>query len=142
MGRDLAEETQHPPLVAALLLAVREVEGAPGGLERIVPTAGPEVGLPEVGELERMVAGAGRRRVGQCLLQEGHALEERRMHAPVATQQARLVTVLRGHYPYYGLPSNWHRLDSLYDAVRRCWYRVLRRRPVGATMVRRAGHTE
>jgi RNA-directed DNA polymerase len=42
----------------------------------------------------------------------------RRMHAPVAIQQARLVSVLRGDYAYYGLPSNWHRLDSFYDAVR------------------------
>jgi hypothetical protein len=40
------------------------------------------------------------------------------MHAPVAIQQARLVSVLRGDYAYYGLPSNWHRLDSFYDAVR------------------------
>jgi RNA-directed DNA polymerase len=36
--------------------------------------------------------------------------------------------VLRGHYAYYGLPSNWHRLDTFYDEVRRLWYRVLQRR--------------
>jgi RNA-directed DNA polymerase len=72
-----------------------------------------------------------RRTEGRRLTRKLHEVRAelwRRMHAPVATQQARLVTVLRGHYAYYGLPSNWHRLDSFYDAVRRCWYRVLRRR--------------
>jgi RNA-directed DNA polymerase len=72
-----------------------------------------------------------RRTEGRRLTRKLHEVRAelwRRMHAPVATQQARLVTVLRGHYAYYGLPSNWRRLDSFYDAVRRCWYRVLRRR--------------
>ena len=72
-----------------------------------------------------------RRTEGRRLTRRLHELRAelwRRMHAPVAMQQARLVSVLRGHYAYYGLPSNWHRLDSFYDAVRRCWYRVLRRR--------------
>ena len=52
----------------------------------------------------------------------------RRMHAPVGVQRDWLANVLRGHYAYYGLPSNWHRLDTFYDEVRRLWYRVLNRR--------------
>jgi hypothetical protein len=52
----------------------------------------------------------------------------RRMHAPVGVQREWLARVLRGHYAYYGLPSNWHRLDTFYDEVRRLWYRVLNRR--------------
>jgi RNA-directed DNA polymerase len=36
--------------------------------------------------------------------------------------------VLRGHYAYYGLPSNWYRLDTFYAEVRRIWYRVLNSR--------------
>lgn len=49
----------------------------------------------------------------------------RRMHAPVGVQREWLANVLRGHYAYYGLPSNWHRLDTFYDEVCRIWYRVL-----------------
>jgi RNA-directed DNA polymerase len=52
----------------------------------------------------------------------------RRMHAPVGVQREWLASVLRGHYAYYGLPGNWHRLDTFYNEVRRLWYRVLRRR--------------
>jgi len=52
----------------------------------------------------------------------------RRMHAPVRAQHGWLSSVLRGHYAYYGLPSNWPRLDSFHQAVTRRWYRVLRRR--------------
>jgi len=51
-----------------------------------------------------------------------------RMHAPVGVQREWLASVLRGHYAYYGLPSNWRRLDTFYDEVRRLWYRVLNRR--------------
>lgn len=50
-----------------------------------------------------------RRTEGRRLTRKLHEIRAelwRRMHAPVATQQARLVTVLRGHYAYYGLPSN------------------------------------
>ena len=46
----------------------------------------------------------------------------------VVVAQQTVIVVLRGHDAYYGLPSNWPRLDSFHDAVRRRWYRVLRRR--------------
>ena len=51
-----------------------------------------------------------------------------RMHTPVGEQHRWLSSVLRGHYAYYGLPSNWHRLDSFRQEVERHWYRTLRRR--------------
>ena len=52
----------------------------------------------------------------------------RRMHTRVEEQHRWLCSVLRGHYAYYGLPSNWHRLDSFRQEVKRQWYRTLRRR--------------
>jgi RNA-directed DNA polymerase len=61
-------------------------------------------------------------------LKELRAEAWRRMHAPVRIQRDWLASVLRGHYTYYGLPSNWHRLDTFYDEVRRLWRRVLNRR--------------
>src|SRR5208283_2641979 len=61
-------------------------------------------------------------------LKELRAEAWRRMHAPVGVQREWLASVLRGHYAYYGLPSNWHRLDTFFNEVRRLWYRVLNRR--------------
>lgn len=61
-------------------------------------------------------------------LKELRAEAWRRMHAPVGVQRDWLASVLRGHYAYYGLPSNWHRLNTFYDEVRRLWYCVLNRR--------------
>jgi group II intron reverse transcriptase/maturase len=52
----------------------------------------------------------------------------RRMHAPVAKQHRWLCQVLRGHYAYYGLPSNFRSLNAFYKGVQRRWYRALRRR--------------
>jgi RNA-directed DNA polymerase len=54
--------------------------------------------------------------------------QRRRMHAPLADQHRWLCSVLRGHYRYYGLPSNWHALDGFYDEVCRGWFRALGRR--------------
>jgi len=54
--------------------------------------------------------------------------QRRRMHAPLPDQHRWLCSVLRGHYRYYGLPSNWHALDGFYDEVCRGWFRALRRR--------------
>jgi hypothetical protein len=50
------------------------------------------------------------------------------MHAPLADQHRWLCGVLRGHYRYCGLPSNWHRMDAFYDEVIRGWFRALNRR--------------
>jgi hypothetical protein len=73
---DLAEEAEHPGLVATLLLPMGEVEGAPGDPQRIVRAAGQEMRLSEVGEEEWMMGGPRRCGVGQRLFQEGYALGE------------------------------------------------------------------
>jgi RNA-directed DNA polymerase len=52
----------------------------------------------------------------------------RRMHTPILLQHQWLCSVLRGHYAYFGLPSNWDRLAAFYRQTRRIWYRALNRR--------------
>jgi RNA-directed DNA polymerase len=52
----------------------------------------------------------------------------RRMHAPVATQHRWLCQVLRGHYAYYALPSNFRSLRAFHYEVHRLWFRSLSRR--------------
>ena len=52
----------------------------------------------------------------------------RRLHAAVADQHRWLSAVLRGHYTYYCLPSNFASLSKFFCEVRRLWYRTLRRR--------------
>ena len=56
------------------------------------------------------------------------AKQRLRMHAPLSVQHRWLCSVLRGHYLYYGLPSNWHSMNGFYQELRRGWYRALRRR--------------
>jgi hypothetical protein len=52
----------------------------------------------------------------------------RRMHEAVSDQHQWLCQVLRGHYQYYGLPSNFRCLQAFYQQVRRIWFRALQRR--------------
>jgi hypothetical protein len=52
----------------------------------------------------------------------------RRMHSPVATQHEWLSAVLRGHFAYYGLPSNMRSMVAFAYEVRRLWLRALARR--------------
>ena len=68
-----------------------------------------------------------RRRLARKL-KELRAEAWRRMHAPVGVQREWLASVLRGHYAYYGLPSNWYRLYTFYEEVLRIWHGVLNRR--------------
>ena len=51
-----------------------------------------------------------------------------RMHVAVSDQHQWLCQVLRGHYQYYGLPSNFRCLKAFYQQVRRLWFRALQRR--------------
>ena len=53
---------------------------------------------------------------------------KRRMHAPVVDQHRWLCQVLRGHYAYFGLPSNFPSLHVFGREVCRLWFRALRRR--------------
>ena len=55
-------------------------------------------------------------------------LAKRRRHYPMSQQHRWLVSVLRGHYAYYGLPSNHAALAAFHEEVKCLWYRALRRR--------------
>jgi hypothetical protein len=53
---------------------------------------------------------------------------KRRMHSPIAKQHEWLSAVLRGHFAYYGLPSNMRSMVSFAYEVKRLWLRALARR--------------
>jgi hypothetical protein len=52
-------------------------------------------------------------------------------HDPVDEQQKTLNAKLRGHYQYYGRPTNYRRLWQFYRRVRRIWREWLSRRTRG-----------
>lgn len=53
------------------------------------------------------------------------------MHAPLDRQQRTLNAKLRGHYQYYGRPTNFRCLAKFAQAVRHIWRRWLARRTRG-----------
>jgi group II intron reverse transcriptase/maturase len=61
-------------------------------------------------------------------LQELRLEARQRRHTPIADQHTWLSQVLRGHYAYFGLPSNFRLLNAFHRQVRDLWYRALRRR--------------
>lgn len=61
-------------------------------------------------------------------LREVKAEMQRRRHLPIADQGRWLGSVLRGHYAYYGVPTNHHALDAFRSSVARLWHRSLLRR--------------
>jgi hypothetical protein len=52
----------------------------------------------------------------------------RRMHTSVSDQHRWLCQVLRGHYEYFGVPSNFRSLAAFHRETRLLWFRALRRR--------------
>jgi RNA-directed DNA polymerase len=52
----------------------------------------------------------------------------RRMHQPIAQQGRWLHAVVRGHYAYYGVPTNIIALGAFRKAIAMAWYKSLRRR--------------
>ncbi len=60
----------------------------------------------------------------------------RRRHWKMAHQHAWLSSVLRGHYQYYGVPTNADALSSFRQVVITLWHRSLQRRSQRATMTR------
>ena len=52
-------------------------------------------------------------------------------HDPVENQAAALNAKLRGHYQYYGRPTNYRSLWRFYRLVRRLWHKWLTRRTRG-----------
>jgi RNA-directed DNA polymerase len=61
-------------------------------------------------------------------LKELRSEARRRMHTPIVLQYRWLCSVLRGHFAYFGLPSNWDRLNAFSHETRRIWYSALNRR--------------
>lgn len=61
-------------------------------------------------------------------LHEVKAEMQRRRHLPILDQGRWLEAVLRGHYAYYGVPTNYQALDAFRSSVARLWHRSLRRR--------------
>jgi len=55
-------------------------------------------------------------------------------HDPVEHQAAALNAKLRGHYQYYGRPTNYRGLLGFYRVVRRLWHKWLNRRTRGKTL--------
>jgi len=56
------------------------------------------------------------------------------MHEPVAEQCQGLNDKLRGHYQYYGRPTNFRSLSEFYREVRKNWKKWLNRRTRGKTL--------
>ena len=55
-------------------------------------------------------------------------------HDPVEEQQKTLNAKLRGHYQYYGRPTNYRSIWQFYRRVRRTWREWLSRRTRGRTL--------
>jgi group II intron reverse transcriptase/maturase len=84
---------------------------------------------------------AGKTRGGGFLLQRRTSRKKRvaklkllreemraRMHDPPHEQHGWLCSVLRGHYQYYGVPTNYRAMASFRDQVQQAWHRQLQRR--------------
>ena len=56
-------------------------------------------------------------------------------HMPVEEQQKTLNAKLRGHYQYYGRPTNYQRLCRFFREVRHIWRKWLSRRTRGNGMI-------
>lgn len=59
---------------------------------------------------------------------------QKHRHDPVPEQQEALNRKLRGHYQYYGRPTNYRGLWQFYRSVRRTWKKWLNRRTRGNTL--------
>jgi len=59
---------------------------------------------------------------------------QRHRHDPVVEQWATLNAMLRGHYHYYGRPTNFRSLWEFYRAVRKLWRTWLNRRTRGKSL--------
>jgi RNA-directed DNA polymerase len=59
---------------------------------------------------------------------------QRHRHEPVVEQWAALNAMLRGHYQYYGRPTNFRSLWEFYREVRKLWRKWLNRRTRGKSL--------
>src|SRR5215469_14661911 len=67
------------------------------------------------------------KRLGRGLKAIGQWCKQHR-HDPVSEQQKTLNAKLRGHYQYYGRPSNYRAIRQFYPRVLRLWREWLSRR--------------
>lgn len=74
-----------------------------------------------------------RKKLGQAL-KETSAWCRRHRHDPVEAQCRMLNAKLRGHYQYFGRPTNYRSLWQFYRGVRRVWRKWLNRRTRGKTL--------
>jgi group II intron reverse transcriptase/maturase len=74
-----------------------------------------------------------RKKLGQILSRVSEWCRRHR-HDPVEAQCRTLNAKLRGHYQYFGRPTNYHRLWQFYRGVRRAWHKWLNRRTRGKTL--------
>ena len=56
---------------------------------------------------------------------------QKHRHEPVDEQRKTLNAKLRGHYQYYGRPTNYRSLQQFYRSFRRIWKEGLSRRTRG-----------
>ena len=70
------------------------------------------------------------KRLGRGLKAVGEWCKQHR-HDPVSEQQKTLNAKLRGHYQYYGRPTNYRAIRQFYQRVRRIWQEWLSRRTRG-----------
>ena len=82
---------------------------------------------------DKEVSDAMRRRLRRSLTAVAKWCQEHR-HAPVDQQQKTLNAKLRGHYQYYGRPTNSQSLLKFYRGVVRIWRKWLNRRTRGNRM--------
>ena len=74
-----------------------------------------------------------KKRLKRSLKEVGRWCKENR-HAPVDKQHETLNAKLRGHYQYYGRPTNYRCLCRFYRVVRTTWRKWLGRRTRGTPM--------
>ena len=67
-------------------------------------------------------------------LRRASAWCQRHRHDPLVEQRRALNAILRGHYQYYGRPTNFRSLWKFYRGVRRAWRKWLNRRTRGRAL--------
>lgn len=74
-----------------------------------------------------------KKRLRRSLVEISKWCQEHR-HDPVEEQCKALNAKLRGHYQYYGRPTNYQSIYKFYRSVRRIWMKWLNRRTRGKTV--------
>ena len=106
------------------------------GSRALVPTSGR--GIRYCGQNHLRLRQGSQRCDAQAAPQEPHSgrqmVPKEHRHAPMDQQQKTLNAKLRGHYQYYGRPTNSQSLLKFYRGVVRIWRKWLNRRTRGNRM--------